>query len=105
MTDLPDWPKWLPTDLSHPKLEYLGPRIKLTGKDADPDVALTDYLDVVDLSCPPGFVLSRASIEAEHARGKRLCWEVVWLKAEVAERRYEAKQATRMSRFINQEAT
>ena len=93
-----DLPSWLPQDLSNAKLETIGPRLKLTGQNADPDVSLGEFLDVVWI-LPPGYVLSRARIDAEHARGKRLTWEVVWLKAEVAERRYQEKQATRMSRY------
>lgn len=98
-----DLPDWLPKDLSHAKLETLGPRLKLTGKHADPDMAVGDFSDVVMHFWPPGYVLSRASIEAEHARGKRLCWEVVWLREEVAQRRYDEKQSKRMSRYIHEE--
>jgi len=92
-------PSWLPEDLSHAKLETIGPRLRLRGRDADPIVALQDYLDVLDHSQPEGYVLSRASIEAEHARGDRLQWEIVWLKQFVAQRRREEKQAARLSRF------
>ena len=98
-----DLPDWLPFDLSNAKLETVGPRLKLRGHASDPDCALHDYRSVLMFGRPPGYVLSRASIEAEHARGKRLCWEVVWLREEVAERRYEEKQAKRMSRFIHEE--
>ena len=98
-------PDWLPKDLSHAKLETIGPRLKLRGAASNPDVALTDYQDVLELFNPPGFVLSRASIEAEHARGKRLCWEVVWLREEVAERRYQQSQEKLMSRFAHKETT
>lgn len=96
-------PSWLPSDLSNAKLETVGPRLKLTGHAASPSTSVEDYLDVIEHSDPPGYILSRASIEGEHARGKRLCWEVVWLKAEVAERRYQDKQAARMSRFTHNE--
>lgn len=91
MTDLPDW---LLKGLSNPKLETVGPRLRLRGHDADPKVALGDLLQMARV-VPPGYVLSRASIEAAHARGKRLFWEVVWLKEEVAERRYQERQAAR----------
>lgn len=96
MSDLPDW---LPKDLSHAKLETTGPRLRLRGRDADPVVALEDYLDVLEHAKPPGYVLSRAQIEAEHKRGKRLNWEIVWLREYVAERRYEEGQAELLSRF------
>ena len=101
MTDLPDW---MLKDLTNPKLETVGPRIKLRGRAANSAVAMEDYLDVLEHSDPPGYTLSRASIEAEHSRGGRLCWEVVWLKAEVAERRYQEKQAARLSRFTREES-
>ncbi len=91
-----DLPDWLPGGLANPTLETIGPRIRLRGKEADPCVALDDFLEVVGGEDPPGYVLSRASIEAEHARGKRLCWEVVWLREEVAQRRYDEKQSKRM---------
>ena len=96
MTDLPGW---LPLDLSNAKLETIGPRLRLRGHAADPGNALHDYRSVLLFADPPGYVLSRASVEAEHARGKRLSWEVVWLREEVATRRYEEKQAMRLSRF------
>lgn len=102
MTDLPDW---LPQDLINAKLDTIGPRLRLRGHAADPDNALHNYRSVLLFGCPPGYVLSRASIEAEHARGKRLCWEVVWLKEEVAERRYQERQNTRLSRFNHEETT
>ena len=92
-------PEWLPRDLSNPKLETIGPRFRLRGSATDPNVAAGDFADVATMFCPPGYILSRAQIEAEHARGKRLCWEVVWLREEVAERRYQDKQAARLSRF------
>ena len=96
MTDLPTW---LQAGLTNPKVETIGPRIRLRGHSPYPNEALEDFYDVLACDGPPGFVLSRASIEAEHARGKRLNWEVVWLREEVAERRYEERQATRLSRF------
>lgn len=94
-----DLPDWLPSDLSNAKLETIGPRLKLTGHAAHPHIAVEDFQDVLERSYPPGYILSRASIEAEHSRGKRLRWEVVWLKEEVAARRYAEKQAIRMSRY------
>ena len=94
---LPDWvPFGMIKDV---KLETIGPRLKLRGKHADEEVARHDFTYVIDHTTPPGYVLSRASIEAEHARGKRLCWEVVWLREEVAERRYQQSQEKLMSRF------
>ena len=90
-TTMTDLPKWLPEGLDSAKLETIGPRLKLTGRDANPMSALEDFMVVVDFADPPGYILSRASIEAEHSRGGRLCWEVVWLKEEVAERRYQDK--------------
>ena len=104
MTDLPSW---LPDYLSNPKLNTIGPRFKLRGSCADPMTARSDFTAVILFYWPPGYILSRASIEAEHSRGGRLCWEVVWLKEEVAERRYQDKQAARMSRFThtNEEGT
>ena len=96
-------PVWLPRDLSNPKFEVLGPRFRLKGHANHPDIAVEDFQDVLEHSDPPGYILSRANIEAEHSRGGRLCWEVVWLKAEVAERRYQEKQAARLSRFNQEE--
>ncbi len=97
-----DLPDWVPQGLGGVKIETIGPRLKLTGRHSDPTKALLDFTWSAEL-IPPGFVLSRASIEAEHARGKRLCWEVVWLREEVAQRRYDEKQAKRMSRYIHEE--
>lgn len=98
-------PDWLPHDLNNAKLETVGPRIKLRGHDAEPDRALHNYRSVLLFGRPPGYVLSRSSIEAEHGRGKRLCWEVVWLREEVAERRYKQSQEKLMSRFAHEETT
>lgn len=97
-------PDWLPQDLSHAKFEIIGPRFKLTGSDNNPGIAIMDFTEVLDTNDPPGYILSRARIDAEHARGSRLTWEVVWLREVVAQRRYEERQATRMSRF-NKEDT
>lgn len=96
MTDLPEW---LPADLSNPKLETIGPIHRLRGRDADPEVAMGDFLEVVDLANPPGYIFSRAFIKAQHARGRRLTWEVIWTKKEEADQRYQDKQAARMSRY------
>ena len=90
-----DLPDWLPKNLLNAKLETVGPRIKLRGHASDPDIAVEEYREVLDCLDPPGYILSRASIDADHGRGKRLCWEVVWLREEVAERRYQAKQLSR----------
>lgn len=98
-----DLPDWMLKGLTCPKLETIGPRIKLRGHSPNSAVAMEDFQDVLEHSDPPGYVLSRASIESEHARGKRLCWEVVWLREEVAQRRYDEKQAKRMSRFAHEE--
>ena len=67
-----DLPEWLPSDLSNAKLETVGPRLKLRGHAPHPLIALEDYIDVLEHVDPPGFILSRASIEAEHPRCKRL---------------------------------
>ena len=101
MTDFPDW---MLKDLTNPHIDTPGPRIRLRGQASNPTVALEDFRDVLEHSDPPGYVLSYANLEAEHSRGKRLTWQVVWLREEVAERRYQEKQAALMSRFTQEES-
>jgi len=96
MTDLPEW---LQKGLTNPKCETIGPRIRLRGHSPNQAVSMEDFLDVLEGIDPPGYVLSKACIKAEHARGRRLCWEVVWLLETEANRRYQDKQAARMSRY------
>jgi hypothetical protein len=113
MTELPEWVKELglkgriqydePLDLSRPVATTL---IRLRGSHphtATGACALADVLDLADDYMPEGYRLSHVSGGVEHARGHRFTWLVTWIKNEVAERRYQDKQAARMSRFTHNE--
>ena len=101
MADLPEWVKAL--NLKS-KIKYDEPpgMVFLQGSSAGIAEGRLDLSSVLSEGWAPGYRLSRVSGGVEHSRGHRFTWRVTWITAEEAERRYQEKQAARMSRFANE---
>ncbi len=88
-------PDWLPQDLSNPKYDERGPRKRIRGSNKNGDIACEDFVDVLEVADPPGYLLNQAILSADHGRGKRLNWTVEWVSESYAERQFERKQLSR----------
>ncbi len=104
MADLPDWVQAL--ELGG-KVQYDEPpdTIRLRGSHVD-DMQGALQLSIVleEGYYQEGYIISRVRGGTEHSRGgHRFTWQVLWITEEVAERRYQEKQATRMSRYAQEE--
>lgn len=92
MTDLPEWVK---------ALRLKSPRYG----ERESGVIYLKGSGTLDLGCllvapwPPGYRLAKVNGTVEHKRGDRFTWQVLWVKEEVAERRYQDKQAALLSRY------
>ena len=104
MADLPEWVKELGLG---GKVQYDEPpdMIRLRGSHVDSmQGALQLAIVLEEGHYRGGYVLSRVRGGVEHSRGgNRFTWQVLWITEEEAARRYQEKQATRMSRYAQEE--
>ena len=96
-------PDWLPKDLSHPKYDELGNRLRIRGSNLCPDRALYDLCCVLSTPAPEGYQFSKSQADVEHKNSRRLSWSVTWIRTLVAEAHWSRERAARMSRFIHEE--
>jgi len=102
MTDLPEWVKSLQLE---GKIQYKKREsgvICLKGSHPGVYEGRWDLTRVLQDGRPPGHSLAKVTGVVEHSRGHRFTWQVLWVTSVEAERRYQEKQAKRMSRFVNQ---
>jgi len=102
MTDLPEWVKALQLE-GRVRYDEFSSTIRLKGSNSFCHKGASDLATVLDQAAPPGYRISKVSGAVEHERGHRFTWTVIWLNAEEAERRYQDKQAARLSRFNHEE--
>lgn len=105
MTDLPEWVKALKLKSSIQYDVRESGVICLKGSHRMSSHGAWDLGFTLASPGPPGHCLANVKGAVEHKRGDRFTWQVLWIKNEVAERRYQDKQASRLSRFTHNEET